>query len=248
MIFKFSVVSPIFNLKKTETRCFKGNAKKMSKSIVPDTASYIRGWMQMVLTPNDLFSWNNKYSKYRVTLLRYIHYNGFTAHLPAMHIDLLCACWCSWAVKGSSSLSLCRLLISLRFTSRLLLCLKLTDASYSGPGTRPPLPHSKWRLHSQDPRTLPSQGARHLCWDMLGNEPKSSWRPFEQNLKGIGDSLGNAEEDWRPNGCISLRVSSQKETRKPPRPNDHWVSAMPGRNIQVHYVHSNILAQSERPL
>jgi hypothetical protein len=31
---------------------------------VPDTASYIRGWIQMVLAPNDLFSWNNKYSKY----------------------------------------------------------------------------------------------------------------------------------------------------------------------------------------
>ncbi len=25
---------------------------------------YIRGWMQMVLAPNDLFSWNNKYNKY----------------------------------------------------------------------------------------------------------------------------------------------------------------------------------------
>ncbi len=33
-------------------------------SSVPDTASYIRGWIQMVLAPNDLFSWNNKYSKY----------------------------------------------------------------------------------------------------------------------------------------------------------------------------------------
>jgi hypothetical protein len=31
---------------------------------VPDTASYIRGWIQMVLSPNDLFSWNNKYNKY----------------------------------------------------------------------------------------------------------------------------------------------------------------------------------------
>ncbi len=31
---------------------------------VPDTASYIRGWIQMVLAPNDLFSWNNKYTKY----------------------------------------------------------------------------------------------------------------------------------------------------------------------------------------
>jgi hypothetical protein len=37
---------------------------------VPDTASYIRGWIQMVLTPNDLFSWNNKYSKYTIILLQ----------------------------------------------------------------------------------------------------------------------------------------------------------------------------------
>ncbi len=44
---------------------------------------------------NDLFSWNNKYSKYMVILLRYIHYNGFIAHLPAMHVNLLCACWYS---------------------------------------------------------------------------------------------------------------------------------------------------------
>jgi hypothetical protein len=34
-----------------------------AKHIVPDTASYIRGWIQMVLAPNDLFSWNNKYNK-----------------------------------------------------------------------------------------------------------------------------------------------------------------------------------------
>ncbi len=37
---------------------------------VPDTASYIRGWIQMVLVPNDLFSWsnkNNKYNKYTFT-------------------------------------------------------------------------------------------------------------------------------------------------------------------------------------
>jgi hypothetical protein len=28
----------------------------------------------------------------------------------------------------------------------------------------------------------------------VGNEPNSSWRPFEQNLKGIGDSLENAQK------------------------------------------------------
>ncbi len=135
--------------------------------------------MQMVLTPNDLFSWNNKYSKYTVILLRHIHYNVFISHFPAMHVDLLCACWYSWAVKGSSSLFLCRLLISLRFTSCLLLCPKLTDAPDPGPGAPPPLPPSKWRLHSQGPHTPPSQGTRHtlnpVCnlWDMYASKEES---------------------------------------------------------------------------
>ncbi len=64
-------------------------------------------------------------------------------------------------MKGSSSLSSCRLPISLRFTSCLLLCPKLTDASDSGLGTRP-LPFPKWRLHTQGPHTLPSQGTTHV--------------------------------------------------------------------------------------
>ncbi len=155
----------------------------------------------MVLTPNDLFSWNNKYSKYRVTLLCYIHYNGFTAHLPAMHVDLLCACWCSWAVKGSSSLSLCRLLISLRFTSRLLLCLKLTDASYSGPGTHPPFPLPTWRLHSQDPRTLPFQGARQVLEQVEGSKNLNTVQ--DQNCSFL--FLNNINKDqwkWKQNKII----------------------------------------------
>ncbi len=48
---------------------FKRNLKRQWNIIVPDMASYIRGWIQMVLTPNDLFSWNNKYSKYTIILL-----------------------------------------------------------------------------------------------------------------------------------------------------------------------------------
>ncbi len=97
-----------------------------------------------------------------VILLRYIHCNGLISHFPAMHFNLLCACWYSWALKGSSSLSFCRLPISLRFTSCLLLCPKLTDAPHSDPGTRPPLPFPKWRLHSQGPHTLPFQDTRQL--------------------------------------------------------------------------------------
>ncbi len=49
--------------------------------IVPDTASYIRGWIQMVLAPNDLFSWNNKYNKYN----EYSITDTFTCFFLAMH-------------------------------------------------------------------------------------------------------------------------------------------------------------------
>ncbi len=48
---------------------------------VPDRASYIRGWIQMVLAPNDLFSWNNKYNKYN----EYSITNTFTCFFLAMH-------------------------------------------------------------------------------------------------------------------------------------------------------------------
>ncbi len=51
------------------------------KGGVPDTASYIRGWIQMVLAPNDLFSWNNKYNKY----IGYNISDTFTCFFLAMH-------------------------------------------------------------------------------------------------------------------------------------------------------------------
>jgi hypothetical protein len=40
----------------------------------------------MVLTPNDLFSWNNKYSKYTDTLL-HLHYNESILYSLAMHAN-----------------------------------------------------------------------------------------------------------------------------------------------------------------
>ncbi len=49
--------------------------------IVPDKDSYIRGWIQMVLAPNDLFSWNNKYSKYNECNIL----DTFTCIFLAMH-------------------------------------------------------------------------------------------------------------------------------------------------------------------
>jgi hypothetical protein len=59
--------------------------------IVPDTASYIRGLMQMVLTPNDLFSWNNKYSEYA------LHYYIMTGLSPSSQL-----CTSTYSVHAGS--------------------------------------------------------------------------------------------------------------------------------------------------
>ncbi len=48
------------------------------------------------------------------------------------------------------------------------------------------------------------------------------------------------EEDRRTN------IEEEEGKRKKKRMQDEWL--MPGRNVQVHYIHSDILTQSERPL
>ncbi len=66
---------------------------------VPDTASYIRGWMQMVLTPNDLFSWNNKYSKYTSYHRDYIHkYNSLSVFQLCTSLTLCMLAF--WSCEG----------------------------------------------------------------------------------------------------------------------------------------------------
>jgi hypothetical protein len=62
---------------------------------VPDTASYIRGWIQMVLAPNDLFSWNNKYSKYTNIYIA----TTFTFISSCAHQLTLCML-ASWSREG----------------------------------------------------------------------------------------------------------------------------------------------------
>ncbi len=120
---------------------------------VPDTTSYIRGWIQMVLAPNDLFSWNNKYNKY-AKYNKQTHFHLFL--LSCAHYSL-CACWHPEAVEKSSSLASCRLLILSRpVTSFLFPYLGSTDAPYSRHGVPGPL-FPRWRPHSQGPRTHPSQ-------------------------------------------------------------------------------------------
>jgi hypothetical protein len=148
----------------------------------------------MVLTPNDLFSWNNKYSKYTVILSHYIHQQWihFSSSSYSMHVNLLCACWHSEAVKGSSYLSSRRLLISLHITSFLFLCPEPTDAPCPYYEDLAP-PSPRWRPHPQGPHTLPFQGPRQLSL------PKTY--KFFYLLK-----LSNSEEGFWV-GCKALEIN-----------------------------------------
>ncbi len=95
----------------------------------------------MVLAPNDLFSLNNKYSKYN----KYNITDTSTCIFLAMHINLLCACWHLEAMKGLSSLTSCRLLI----LSRLLSSLVWAQLTLFVPalGIRPPFPQNGAPIH-----------------------------------------------------------------------------------------------------
>ncbi len=70
-----------------------------------------------------------------------------------MHTNLLCACWHLEAMKGSSSLTSCRLLILSRLLSSLI-WVQLTLLACSCLGDPVP-PSPKWCPRSQGPRTLP---------------------------------------------------------------------------------------------
>ncbi len=94
----------------------------------------------MVLAPNYLFSWNNKYSKYN-------EYNVVTTFIRffSSYAHLLCACWHLEAMKGSSSLTSCRLLI----LSRLLSSPVWAQLTLLVPalGIRPPLSQDGVPIH-----------------------------------------------------------------------------------------------------
>ncbi len=112
-------------------------------------------WHQMIYFPGTI----NK-----VSIQLYCHtYIQWTCSLSFSyaHRHSLCACWHSETVKGSSSSSSLRLLISLWVTSSLLLCLELTDAPCHCCGASP-LPLPIWRPYPQGPHTSPSQGTRQI--------------------------------------------------------------------------------------
>ncbi len=178
---------------------------------VPDTASYIRGWIQMVLAPNDLFSWNNKYSKYTNI---YIHCQCIHFHLLAEHINSLCACWHLEAVKGSSSSSSCRLLISPCITSYPFPCPVSTDALCSHLwGPVPPFPKlaslftgsahtpfpwsttigmSKLSKNCKMVALIKFNGCQRVFATLL-------WQIYFGELEGIGDPLANST--YFPESC-----------------------------------------------
>ncbi len=69
----------------------------------------------------------------------------------------------------------------------------------------------------------------NICRDTLGNAPKSSWRSFEQYLKGIGDSLGNAR---RVGGLFNdvYRVVNTVHFGKCPNKSGDQTGAFPTRS------------------
>ncbi len=136
--------------------CCHGNVESATLVIsllpsVPDTASYIRGWIQwywhqMIYFPETLNTISTTLQCHRhihLFLLSYAHY-------------LLCACWHLEAMKGSSSLTSCRLLILSRPLSSLIWAqLPLLVPAL---GIRSPLSQNGAPIHRSVHTPLPGSG------------------------------------------------------------------------------------------
>jgi hypothetical protein len=122
--------------------------------------------MQMVIAPNDLFSWNNRYNKYSVI-------NIFTHFLLSYARELTLCMLASWSHEGVVFLDF---LPSPRFvTSFLFPCLDSTDTPCPRLGDPvPPLP--KWRPYSQGPCTLPYRDPEQLI-----SQKKRQYSVFIEN-------------------------------------------------------------------
>ncbi len=95
---------------------------------------YIRGWMQMVLAPNDLFSWSNKYNEYN----EYNVTDTFTCFFLGYAHQLTPCMLASWSHEGVVFLDF--LLSSHSVTSFLFPYLGSTDAPCSRLGDPVPPP------------------------------------------------------------------------------------------------------------
>ncbi len=115
-------------------RCRKGLQLLFPTLLLTSEDEYKWYWHQMIYFPETY----NKYNKYNIT-------DAFTPIFLAMHINFLCACWHLKAMKGSSSLSSCRLLI----LSRLLSSLVRAQLTLLVPalGIRSPLPQNGAPIH-----------------------------------------------------------------------------------------------------
>ncbi len=169
---------------------------KNTKTTVPDKASYIRGWIQMVMAPNDLFSWNNKYNKYVQWIQYHRHIHLF---LPGCALYLLCACWHLEAMKGSSSSTSCRLLI----LSRLFLSLIWAQLMLPVPasGTRLPLPQNGAPIHRVRAHSL--TGIRNNYCTL------ETWKHIDMGI-----------ERWRPGDMETWRHVDLETWR--PRDMETW--------------------------
>ncbi len=107
---------------------------------------YIRGWMQIVIAPNDLFSWNNRYNKYNVTK------DIYTLSSWSYARELTLCMLAFWSHEGVVFFDF--LPSPHPVTSFHLPCLGSTDAHCPRLGDPVPLP-PKWRPFSQGLRTLP---------------------------------------------------------------------------------------------
>ncbi len=99
----------------------------------------------------------------------------------AMHINLLCACWHREAMRGSSSLASCHLLMSSLFP-----CLGSTDAPCSRLGDLAP-PFPIWLPHSQGPRTPPYRDLEHYLpgnWILMMFPKIGCWKMGYRRVVG----------------------------------------------------------------
>ncbi len=109
----------------------------------------------MVLAPNDLFSWNNKYNKYN----EYNVTDTFTRFFLSCARTLTLCMLASWSHEGVVFLDFSS--SSHSITSSLYPFLGSTDNPCSRLGDPYPL-SPKWRPHSQGPRTLPYRDPEQL--------------------------------------------------------------------------------------
>ncbi len=129
--------------------------------------TYIRGWMQMVLAPNDLFSWNNNTMS---TMLLRIFTHYISCRLCTLTLTLCIIA--SWSRDEVVVFASWHLVMSSR-----LPCPNSTDAHWPQLGAPVP-PPPKWRPLPQGPRTLPFQGPEqhlvHMFVSVSQTEHKSA--------------------------------------------------------------------------